>query len=102
MNLGAGETTTTATIGAVDPNQAVVLGTVTTPFDTSELAALTQLPVAVDGVDARVQETYGGVPNSAWVIDREGTIVFRATWADAEKLGEVVDRLMRFEQSAKT
>ena len=64
-----------------------------------QLDRLTTLPVAVDGIDEGVLELYGGVPNSAWVIDREGTIVFRSTWADSRKLEQVVDRLLRFERA---
>jgi thiol-disulfide isomerase/thioredoxin len=67
-----------------------------------ELDALTTLPVAVDGIDEAVQTLYGGVPNSAWVVDREGTIVFRSTWADSKKLAQVVDRLLRFEQRVRS
>lgn len=67
-----------------------------------ELDAVTRLPIAVDDIDESVQGLYGGVPNSAWVVDREGTIVFRSTWADSKKLSQVVDRLMRFEHSAKS
>jgi hypothetical protein len=67
-----------------------------------ELDALTTLPVAVDGIDEAVLQQYGAVPNSAWVVDREGTIVFRSTWADSRKLAQVVERLLRFEERRRS
>jgi peroxiredoxin len=67
-----------------------------------ELDASTTLPVAVDGMEEAVLQQYGSVPNSAWVIDREGTIVFRSTWADSRKLTQVVERLLRFEERARS
>ena len=66
----------------------------------SQLDELTSLPVAVDGIDEPVLELYGRVPNSAWVVDRDGRIVFRSTWADSKKLRQVVDRLLRWEARA--
>jgi len=65
-----------------------------------QLDELTSLPVAVDGIDEPVLDLYGRVPNSAWVVDRDGRIVFRSTWADSEKLRQVVDRLLRWEARA--
>jgi thiol-disulfide isomerase/thioredoxin len=64
------------------------------------LAELTRLPVAVDGIDEHVLELYGPVPNSAYVIDRHGAIVFRSTWADATKIDAVLERLLAFERAS--
>jgi hypothetical protein len=61
----------------------------------------TSLPVAVDGVDDAVLKAYGDVPNAAFVIDRNGTLVFKATWADSAKVERVLDELLEHEKSAK-
>lgn len=66
-----------------------------------ELAATTALPVAIDAVDDAVARQYGDVPNSAWVVGREGTIVFRATWADAGKVEQVLERMLRHERRSR-
>jgi thiol-disulfide isomerase/thioredoxin len=55
---------------------------------------LTSLPVAVDDIEESTLGLYGNVPNSAYVIDRGGTIVFRSTWADSRKIEQVLDALL--------
>ena len=59
----------------------------------------TPLPVAVDSVDDRVLRAYGDVPNAAFVIDRNGIVVFRATWADAAKVERVLDTLLEHQKA---
>ncbi len=60
----------------------------------------TDLTVAVDGMDDKVLKAYGAVPNPAFVIDRNGTLVFKAIWADAAKVERVLDELLEYEVSA--
>ncbi len=60
----------------------------------AELAKLTSVPVAVDDIDERVLSSYGNVPNPSYVIDPEGTIVFRSTWTDSKKIEVVLDALL--------
>lgn len=61
------------------------------------LAERTSLPIAVDSIDERALGLYGAVPNSAYVINREGTIVFRSTWADSRKIEQVLQRSLMVE-----
>ncbi len=63
------------------------------------LAARTALPIAVDGIDERTLQSYGPVPNSCYVIDREGTIVYRSTWADSRKVEQALDALLEMEKT---
>ena len=58
------------------------------------LGETTTLPIAVDGVDEIVLDAYGGVPNPAYVVDRDGVIVFRSTWADSRKIEQVLETLL--------
>ena len=60
------------------------------------LARLTGVPVAVDSIEEDTLAAYGKVPNAAFVIDRGGHIVFKSTWADADKVETVIDRLLEF------
>jgi thiol-disulfide isomerase/thioredoxin len=62
----------------------------------ARLKAHHQLPfeVAVDDIDGTVHRAFGPRPNSAFIISADGTVVFRAHWANVtgvldEALGEV-------------
>ena len=61
-----------------------------------EFASMTTLPVLLDGMDDKVFDAYGKAPNGAYVIDADGRLVFRATWADSRKMEEIVDRLLQW------
>jgi hypothetical protein len=61
----------------------------------------TALPVIVDGIDDRILKAYGDVPNAAFVIDRNGTLVFKSTWADANKIENVLDELLQYQKAGK-
>jgi hypothetical protein len=61
-----------------------------------EFAGLTGLPVVVDGLDDAVFTAYGRAPNGAYLIDADGQLVFRGTWADSRKMEEMMDRLLRW------
>jgi len=66
------------------------------------LSELTTLPIAVDDFDESVLKLYGEVPNAAYVLDPEGTIVFRSTWADSRKVEQVLDKLLEFQGATGT
>ncbi len=55
------------------------------------LATRTCLPIAVDGIDEQTLRLYGAVPNAAYVLNPQGTIIFRSTWADSRKIEQVLD-----------
>lgn len=46
--------------------------------------------VVVDTMDDAVSEQFGSLPNMVYVIDRNGTIVYKATWTMAEKIDQVL------------
>ncbi|SVC20156.1 uncharacterized protein METZ01_LOCUS273010, partial [marine metagenome] len=54
----------------------------------------TDISVAVDSYEGTVLGLYDRLPNPAYVIDANGTIVFKSTWADAEKIETVIDKLL--------
>ncbi len=66
-----------------------------------EFATLTKLPVLVDGMDDNVFTAYGRVPNGAYVIDGEGRLIFRGTWADSRKIEQVLDTELKWEAEGK-
>lgn len=67
----------------------------------AEFAALTKLPVLVDGLDDKVLNAYGRVPNGAYVIDEEGRLIFRGTWADSRKIEQILDTVLKWEADGK-
>ena len=60
------------------------------------LAELGKLPVLVDGMDDAVFNAYGRAPNSAYVVDKEGHLIFRGTWADDRKVEHILDTLLQW------
>lgn len=58
------------------------------------MSGITDVPIAVDPADEPTLKDYGIVPNAAFVIDREGYIVFKSQWADVHKIREVIDQLL--------
>lgn len=66
-----------------------------------ELSAMTELPVLVDGMDDAVLKAYGSVPNGAYVIDRDGRLIFRGTWADGRKIEQILDTVLKWEGEGK-
>lgn len=66
-----------------------------------EFARLTAMPVLVDGIDDKVFTAYGRVPNGACVIDREGRVIFRGTWADSRKIEHILDEVLKWEAEGR-
>jgi len=46
--------------------------------------------ILVDDIDGTVHKIYGSMPNMVYVIDRDGTVLFRANWNDFHKMKEVL------------
>jgi hypothetical protein len=46
----------------------------------------------VDDLDGTVHRAYGLLPNMSWVLDRGGTILYKAMWTSAAHVGEFLDR----------
>ena len=61
------------------------------------MAAITDVPIVVDPIDERTLKAYGMVPNAAFVVDRDGYIVFKARWSDVNKINHVINQLLAAE-----
>lgn len=66
-----------------------------------EFAQLGTLPVLVDGLNDAVYDAYGRAPNGAYLVDKDGNLVFRATWADARKIEHMIDTLLKWYKAGK-
>lgn len=66
-----------------------------------EFAQLGTMPVLIDGLDDAVFTAYGKAPNGAYLIDKDGRLVFRSTWADARKMEHMIDTLLKWYKAGK-
>ena len=46
----------------------------------------------MDGVEGTVHRAYGLLPNMSWVLDRRGTILYKAMWTSAADIGNFLER----------
>ncbi len=51
------------------------------------------VPVIVDGLDEAVHKMLGNLPNLAYVVDKGGKVVYKATWTNAEHIDELLSEL---------
>lgn len=49
--------------------------------------------VLIDGMDETVHREFGRLPNMVYVIDKDGRIVYKSTWTQAKRLGQVLTAL---------
>jgi hypothetical protein len=49
-------------------------------------------PILVDDVGGTVHRAYGRLPNMSWVLDRGGTILYKAMWTSAAHIGDFVEQ----------
>jgi hypothetical protein len=49
-------------------------------------------PILVDDLEGTVHRAYGLLPNMSWVLGRGGTILYKAMWTSAARLGEFLER----------
>ena len=66
-----------------------------------EFAQLGKLPVLVDGLDNATFNAYGRAPNGAYLVDKDGNLVFRGTWADSRKMEHMIDTLLKWYKAGK-
>lgn len=51
-----------------------------------------QREILVDDLEGTVHRAYGTLPNMTWVLGRGGTILYKAMWTSAERVGEFLRR----------
>lgn len=66
-----------------------------------EFAQLGTIPVLIDGLDDAAFTAYGKAPNGAYLIDKDGNLVFRSTWADDRKMEHMIDTLLKWYKAGK-
>ncbi len=56
-------------------------------------------PVAADDVQGTTHLAYGGLPSMACVVQRDGTVVYRGSWTEADMLQVVFENLLLRDQN---
>jgi len=49
-------------------------------------------PILVDDVEGTVHRDYGLLPNMSWVLDRGGSILYKAMWTSAAHIDDFLER----------
>ena len=60
-----------------------------------------ELRILVDGLEGGVHRQYGLLSNMVYLIDREGTVVYKSDWTNAAELDEMCASLIRLEEMKK-
>ena len=60
-----------------------------------------ELPILVDDFQGGVHRNYGLLSNMIYLIDREGTVVYKSDWTDAAELDEMCASVLRVEELKK-
>ncbi|MBI4528786.1 MAG: redoxin domain-containing protein [Deltaproteobacteria bacterium] len=53
------------------------------------------LPILVDGIEGSTHAAYGLLPNMVYLIDRDGIVVYKSDWTDAQELEGMCESLVR-------
>lgn len=51
--------------------------------------------IVIDEMDNKVREAYGRLTNSAYIIGKDGKVVYKESWANIEGWGEILDKLLK-------
>ena len=53
--------------------------------------------VLVDGIDEKVHNTLGDLPNLVYVVGKDGRVYYKATWSDAAQIDKALAELVTAE-----
>lgn len=54
----------------------------------------TKIPFVADNMDDSIKTTWGKIPNPAFIVDRQGRVLYMAAWADSELVRPEVVKLL--------
>lgn len=58
-------------------------------------------PILVDALDGACHRRYGGHPNMTWIINRGGSIMYKANWTDTESVSDTLDYFLSIPERRK-
>ena len=59
-----------------------------------------KVPVLIDDMDEAVVQAFGRMPNMTFVVDKEGTIAYKADWMEASRISGILDELINEQETA--
>ena len=60
-----------------------------------------KIPILVDDLKGATHGAYGLLPNMIYLVDREGTVVYKSDWSDNHELKGVMDDLLSLDAMRK-
>ena len=58
-------------------------------------------PIWLDSLDGACHRAYGSMPNMTWIFSRSGTIVYKASWTDANSVANTLEYLIAVNRRRK-
>jgi hypothetical protein len=62
-------------------------------------AANIKRQILVDDLNGTAQNAYGGLPNMAWIVGRNGFIHYKSAWTSAPDIESALDQIIDFEEN---
>jgi hypothetical protein len=56
------------------------------------------MPLLVDDLTGTVHRAYGEMPNMVYVVEKQGTIVYKAMWTDHAEIQTVLESIVMAEE----
>jgi hypothetical protein len=63
-----------------------------------ELEGINEIPILIDDFQGSAHYAYGLLPNMVYLIDREGTVVYKSDWSDTVELDGMCTSLTRLDE----
>lgn len=63
-----------------------------------ELDKVDEIPILVDDIGGATHTAYGQLPNMVYLIDRDGTVVYKSDWTDAQEIDGMCASLLRLDE----
>jgi hypothetical protein len=63
-----------------------------------ELEKIQEFPMLIDDFQGTAHRAYGLLPNMVYLIDREGTVVYKSDWTDAVEIDGMCESLVRLDK----
>ena len=67
-----------------------------------DLEQIQEIPILVDDFAGTMHRAYGLLPNMTYLIDRDGIVVYKSDWGDAQELDGVCASLVRVDEMKAT
>lgn len=63
-----------------------------------ELNKVNEISILLDDIEGSTHLAYGLLPNMVYLLDREGTIVYKSDWTDAHEIDGMCASLLRLDE----